>query len=95
MSRYSRTLEDNRILVWGYDGPLDEYFVQLTKLPHEMKNDNDEYMFSISNVYTLIPHPETPEKTKYTNQEILLLLKPYRNIIPEQHWIAIEGDLPF
>lgn len=97
MSQYTRMAQDGRMLMWGYDYPLCEYFFAVYFNEEEMKTrdeDNDIY-FNISSHTTLTPHPDKPKQMDYANSEILELMKPYHNEIPKEHRDAIAMDLPF
>ena len=103
MSRYNARLKNNRILSWGYDEPLREYFLHEEYSPEEIKKlsfddeeEGDEHLvFAISNKFTLKPHPDTPNKYTYTNGEILTHMNRYRDVIPKAHLEAIASDLSF
>jgi len=95
MSRYFERLSDGKELVWGYDEPLKEYFIQLYKSPSDLVDEYEEgLIFSIANWNTVQPHPEYPEKFKYTNREILEVLMDFK-VAPTEHTIAIAIGLPF
>ena len=95
MSRYAGILANSRLAVWGYDTPLDEYFVHLYKLPSEMMDEDDELLFAIANKNIFITHPERPDKRLYTNEEIIGLLESFGDVVPVQHIEAIIEGKPF
>ena len=102
MSRYNARLKNNRILSWGYDEPLREYFLHEEYSPEEIKKlsfddeEGDEHLvFAISNKFTLKPHPDTPNKYTYTNGEMLSYMRSYKDVIPKAHLEAIASDLSF
>jgi hypothetical protein len=51
-------------------------------------------IFSVSSVNTLMPHPKYPDRMKWSNNEILELMRKYPEI-PRAHRQAIAADLPF
>lgn len=101
MSRYQKTSTLNGKAVqfaWGYDSPLQEYFFQCFK--EDYSDDENEVIFSISSVFTLDPHPDFPNKERWSNGELIELMERYKDesgecIIPEKHLQAIALDLPF
>lgn len=97
MSRYTKETADGKvILVWGYDRPMSEYFFQA--FLKEVKEDEDDVIFSISSYHTLNPHPKHPKKMQWSNTEILQLMeKEYVGVdaIPTAHRNALAVDLPF
>jgi hypothetical protein len=104
MSRYSKTLPNGRSIAWGYDNPLNEYFLQEYKSPAETlleavdddmhQDEVDDLVFSISNFYTIKAHPANLKKLDYTNAEIANIMKEY-SLIPDEHIQAVLHNLPF
>lgn len=94
MSRYTKKLkEDTQTLVWGFDRPMSEYFIQLFD---DTETIGDGLVFSISSVFTMVQHPDHPGKTKWGNGELLeLIKKDYPNDIPSEHIDALVMDIPF
>lgn len=89
MSRYSADLPNGRTLVWGFDNPLGEYFVQefyttLESFVIDQENEegekpfrDPEVLYSIMSHTTTVPHPDHPEQMDYANSEILEILEKY------------------
>jgi hypothetical protein len=94
MSRYTKQIDD-ALYVWGYDRPLQEYFLQAHNLKEPLRDDDDGVLFSISSYNTLKPHPSTPRKMRYSNGEILELMEDLGDVVPEEHRYAIAMDIPF
>lgn len=92
MSRHT-TRFDNKELAWGYDNPINEYFIQLWDSKREPFTDDP--IFSIGTVAPLTPHPKYPDKTKWSKDEVLAIYKEYSDHIPESHIRAMENDKPF
>lgn len=88
MSRYTKTIEGGKELSWGYDRPLQEYFVQL------FCTETEEPIFDCGNVSTTVPHPAN-EKLRYSNSELLEIMQEFSGHIPEEHLQAVAMDLPF
>ena len=95
MSRYGGILANSRLAIWGYDAPLDEYFIHVHKLPGEMIDEDDELLYAIANKNTFITTPEQPDKELYTNEEIGEILKSFGDVVPVQHIEAITEGKPF
>lgn len=95
MSRYTKTIDEGKVvLAWGYDSPMSEYFFQAINT--EAEEDEDDIIFSISSYHTLKPHPDYPNRMKWSNSEILELMETkYKNHIPAVHRAALAGDLMF
>lgn len=102
MSRYTKTLSNGRTIAWGYDTPLQEYFLTEFWTAKEAKQLEDmeegifdpEVVFSIMSYTTTCPHPDTPDKLHYSNGEILKLMERYPEI-PTAHKKAVMLDMPF
>lgn len=95
MSRYTAELPSGRVIAWGYDRPLSEYFFQEYYGKDDNREDpDDEVRFSISSHTTLTPHPDHPGQMDWSNGEILELMENYPQI-PEEHKMALTMDLPF
>lgn len=98
MSRYTvhiGTVE----YAYGYDVPLQEYFFD--KCDSKLATEHNEgYVFQISSCFSLMPHPDTPNKGSYSNSEIVDIIKQEEKLMgcriwrPE-HFDAIAGDLQF
>jgi hypothetical protein len=86
MSRYTKVLEDGTYVAYGYDEPLQEYFIQLF-------DSEEECLFSIANYNTLLEHPDAPHKVRYSNSELLEVFQKYN--LPVNHIIMLASDLPF
>lgn len=99
MSRYSKIIQrDNKNIevAWGYDEPLREYFLQEFHDEDDLEDEEEETIFSISNVHTIAFHPKYPGKFRYSNSEILKLMEEYdEDVIPKEHKQAVAMDLPF
>ena len=80
MSRYTIDTDDGHI-AYGYS---DEYFIQ--------EFVGNECLWSVGNYYTDKCHPNHPDKTRYSNSEILDLFIIYK--IPEKHRLLLLLDLP-
>lgn len=96
MSRYSKIVEESGEkyeIAWGWDRPLGEYFFQKFLLDENL--EDMETIFSISNRNTIVPHPNYPKKIRYSNMELLAMMRQYFNIIPKEHVSAIRMDLSF
>jgi hypothetical protein len=74
-------------VVYGYDRPLREYFIQAWDL-----ESDGAPLFSVSNRFALEPHPDTPEKFDYSNGELLELYEEWG--VPEEHVQLLAMDLP-
>lgn len=95
MSRYSKIIEKDgkkTEVVWGYDPPLQEYFLQ--EFNPNAADDEEDCIFSISSISTLEFHPRFPGKFRYKNSEILELMSEY-DVIPDEHKQAVAMDLPY
>lgn len=96
MSRYTDHFNGVDI-AWGYDEPLQEYFIQAIKVP-DNDEDEEETLFWIGSHMTIVPHPLFPDKTTYSNGDILTLIDQdpvLREIIPVGHKDQIAMDLKF
>jgi len=106
MSRYQAVTKKGNPIAWGFDRPLQEYFFQ-EYMAEEKVADHQEskckkkgcacgcgIIFSVSSVNTLMPHPKYPDRMKWSNNEILELMRKYPEI-PRAHKQAIAADLPF
>ena len=87
MSRYSKKI-NNDTLAWGYDNPLQEYFIQLY-------DQSDECVFELGTTATLVPHPQFPSKIMWSNKEILEIFEQYHTVIPAEHIAAVKENKPF
>jgi hypothetical protein len=95
MSRYS-TIKNDKIYTWGYDRPLKEYFFSCRNTEIEESDlSEDLFEFSISSNYSIMPHPNHPDKLSYSNGEILEIMQQYDGVVPLQHMDAVALDLPF
>jgi len=90
MSRYTKKIQSGETIVWGFDRPLSEYYLQLY-------DKEDKLNFSISNYYTIEPHPKFPQKIKWSTGELLELIEKenYKEHIPKEHLQYMIADLPF
>jgi hypothetical protein len=106
VSRYQAIAKNGNPIAWGFDRPLQEYFFQ-EYMAEEKVADHQEskckkkgcacgcgIIFSVSSVNTLMPHPKYPDRMKWSNNEILELMRKYPEI-PRAHRQAIAADLPF
>jgi hypothetical protein len=93
MSRYTCELPNGRVIAYGYDGPLCEYFLQEYYAPNEVENPNHDIVFSISNYWTMVPHPEFPNKETYDRQDMIKMYQRYPQI-PESVITLMALDLP-
>lgn len=82
MSRYSKRIDETE-LCWGFDTPLNEYFLQLY-------DKDDEIIFCIGTVAPLSEHPLYPGKNAWSKEDILNLYKSYIDYIPQEHIQAVE-----
>lgn len=89
MSRYTKTIDDIEY-AWGYDRPTSAYFYQKFDLTAE--DDEDELILGIDSYFS--EKPEQEGKLAYTNGEILGIMEK-DGVVPEEHLLAIAGDLPF
>jgi hypothetical protein len=81
-------MRNGETLTWGYDRPLQSYFIQLEDI-------DDELIFDIGNIVSLKAHPNKPDKLNYSNAELLEVLQDYTDIVPKAHIDAITLDLEF
>ena len=88
MSRYSAQLGD-KTLAWGYDSPLQEYFIQL------YSDHDDRCIFELGTVATTQPHPDYPGKKAWSRGEILGIYEQYAEYIPQKHRDAVALDMVF
>ena len=88
MSRYNANLENDIKLVWGYDNPLQEYFI-------EMLDAEGEHIFALGTTMILKAHPANPSKQTYNKAELFEVYKKYAEHIPAEHISAMALDLPF
>lgn len=86
MSRYEKVLPNGEQVAWGYDRPLSEYFIQKF-------DKKGETIWSIANYNTLEPHPDHPQKIRYSNSELLEYYEQYE--LPQNHINALCLDIPF
>ena len=91
MSRYHKVVGASEY-AWGYDPPLQEYFLQKFK--------DNEIVFSIGSNNTIACHPDYPNKLHWSNSEIVDVIEAIHKeegwrIIPRQHVAAIVLDIPF
>ena len=101
MSRYNAKLPNGRSIAWGFDYPLQEFFLheyfseaEQDALPEETLNITDGVHFAVSSQNTLTPHPKYPDRMKWSNGEILELMNQYPEI-PEEHKLQLALDQPF
>lgn len=98
MSQYIEKIPEAQVEVhWGYDEPLQEYFLSLFDLS-VMDDREEDCIYSIMSHSTTMCHPGYPGKFDWSNSEILELIeknKYLRNIIPKEHKEAIALDVPF
>lgn len=92
MSRYTH-IKSNIEYAWGYDEPMQEYFIQAEDLL--AKDEDNSTLWWIGSHTTVVPHPSYPTKMSWTNSEIIALVKTQQVPIPEEHVEAIAADLPF
>ncbi len=94
MSRFTTEIEDGKkTLVWGFDRPMSEYFIQLID---NVTEEDEDVVFAISNVFTLTPHPEHLDKERWSTGELVeLLQKDFANKVPQEHIDHMLLDLPF
>jgi hypothetical protein len=97
MSRYSKPLPDGRTVVWGWDNPLQEYFLEVYRAKWEMVglDPDDDVLFAIGSETTLTPHPAIPDKTIYTNIEMAKMMDEYQIVIPLLHIASVRLGVPF
>jgi hypothetical protein len=106
MSRYTNFISSGRQIAWGYDKPLQEYYLQEFYTEQEIDQHYErtghelECVFSISNRHSTAPHPDYPHKTVFSNSEIAQLMRAYntdhgRELIPEDHIQRTLLDHPF
>jgi len=91
MSRYSKNIikEDKQYnIAWGYDYPLNSYFIQEF-------DEKDDIVFDVDSYRSIKCHPLFPDKYQFSNGEILEVYKIYTDVIPEEHLEALVLDLPF
>lgn len=95
MSRYQKEIsEEGILLVWGFDNPMSEYFLQAFRM--DALPDEDDVIFSISSYHTLTPHPEYEDRETWSNAEMLELIeKDYGDHVPAAHKNAMAVDSPF
>lgn len=99
MSRYTvhiGTIE----YAYGFDRPLQEYFFDKCDSKLATEDNEDGYVFQISNHFSMLPHPETPDKQEYSNSEIMEIVRAEEKLVgqkiwKEEHFDAIAGDLQF
>ena len=85
---------------WGYDDPLQEYFVQKFNLDPDLTDDEDDVVYSIGSHCTTKPHYDFPDKEHWSNDDIIELMERINKeasepIIPINHIQAVAMDLPF
>lgn len=80
---------------WGYDVPLEEYFFEKYDLESEGRNKIEKCVFAIGSHTTLVPHPDYPQRTRFSNSLILEIMTKEDINIPEDHLNKIAVDLPF
>lgn len=94
MSRHTHVLikgSKRYEVVCGFDRPLHEYFIQVWDI--ENPSDDDTPVFSVASYNTMKPHPDTPEKVRYSNSEILSLMEEWGCSFDYRRAVAM--DLPF
>jgi len=99
MSRYTQTTQKNRIsYAWGFDHAIGYFF---SKYDEKIDGEEDDNcVFSISSVLTLIHRDKSKRKPRYSNGEILQAMEEEETLdselkIPEEHKEAIAMDIPF
>jgi hypothetical protein len=76
------------------DDPVLLAWKALKALNSERGEDEDSgVVFMIASHFTLLAHPETPDKIQYSNSEILELMEAWE--VPEEHRSQVAMDLPF
>lgn len=93
MSQYRANLPNNRLLIYGYDRMLNEYFISVIDVS-DPKEDREEFAIG-SNMNTTAEHPEFPGKMTWSNSELYEILKRYTGFIPMTHLQALLLDIPF
>lgn len=100
MSRYT-ALVDNKTkeLAWGFDPPLEEYFVSLEHRVGDGDEDENTIWW-VGSRMTLKEHPRIKPINRgghmaYSNGKILEILEEYKDVVPKEHLNAIVADLPF
>lgn len=98
MSRYSIIHSSTITYAYGYDIPLNEFFFQ--KFDSSIDEDeDDDTVFSISNKFTTKPHPDYPNKTEYSNNEIVKVIQKEMELeellFDIDHLRNIKNNIPF
>lgn len=109
MSRYTKINETTgRLIAWGFDRPLGEYFVteywteeEAAKQTEKFEEgavdpegfEDPEVRFSVMSRTTTCPHPDTPTQFNYSNSEIAEIMRQVG--CSEEHIEAVELDLPY
>jgi len=99
MSRYTQQTHKGRITyAWGFDHAIGYFF---SKYDEKIDGEEDDNcVFSISSVATLIHRDKSKRKPRYSNGEILQAIEEEQELdpelkIPEEHLEAIAMDVPF
>jgi len=88
MSRYSVDLPSGELLIWGFDAPLSEYFI-------ELEASDGECVWSVSNQFSMLCHPKYPGKFVFSRGEMMQFFDDYKEFIPASHIERMALDLPF
>lgn len=94
MSRHTFTMPNKTTLVIGFDKPLQEYFAELWL---NYDSDDESCLWSIGSRLTTIPHPDYPDKTRFSNGDLLTIFSQpaFSELIPSNITEALVNDLPF
>lgn len=99
MSRYTvkfGTVE----YAYGYDRPLQDYFFEKSDSSKATDENDEGYIFQVSSSFSLLRHPDRPDKDGYSKSEILELVEQEEKIIghkimKDEHKNALVCNQPF
>lgn len=99
MSRYAipSTTNPAHTIHYGYDRPLQEFFVQVTTTELDENNPgrSADLILMLGTENVLYPDPKNPTKQHYTTNDLIDLIKDYGGVLPENHWLSLDFGIEF
>lgn len=90
----------NVTVAYGFDRPMQEYFLTVEKAEPDQSQNQDviptrdeDVIFAVSSHFSLNPHPDAPGKLSYSNSELFDLFEEFG--VNEEHKAALALDVPF
>lgn len=99
MSRYSipSNINPAHTIHYGYDRPLQEFFVQVTTTELDDNNPgrSADLILMLGTENVLFPDPKNPTKQHYSSYDLLQLIKDYGGELPEHHTLGLVMGFEF